>query len=148
MNDSSNSNKTDLKILIDNKKNNRRTKIKLIFLIIVTSLILSFLLVYFALNWQQSYTKLAYCNAFYFSGFILFFIGWMILMANKNIMAPLTYGLKSFFLMFSTKKPKLDYYNYLKEREKHLFPKYIMLTPFFASIPNFIIAVILHVNLA
>lgn len=146
MNKMSNSN-NKLNSLTAEKKVNRKKRAKKILLATVISLVSSFLLVVFGLNWQQSYTDLAYCNAFYFSGFILLIIWWMIIMTNKNILSPLVYGLKSFFLMFLAKKPKLDYYNYMQERKENPIPMHIVVTPFLASIPNFVIAIILHLNL-
>lgn len=127
-----------------NKRIDKRTKILLSALI---SLIGSFLFVLFALHWQKSYTLMAYCNSFYFSGFIFFFIGWIVLMANQNILSPLIYGLKSFFLMFAGKKPSSDYFGYVKEREENPISKIFIYSPFLAAIPNIIVAVILHILL-
>lgn len=125
----------------------KKAQRKRIRILIINSLVSSFILAFFALQWQQSYDLLAFCNAFYFSGFVLFFIGWIILMTNMNILSPLIYGLKSFFLMFAVKKPKIDYYEYVKERKENPISKYLVLTPFIACLPNFIVAIVLHVLL-
>jgi uncharacterized membrane protein YjjP (DUF1212 family) len=132
---------------VDYDKLEKKALHKRLRVLLFISIVSSSLLVLFGLNWQDSYDLLAYCNAFYFSGFILFFIGWMILMTNKNILAPMIYGLKTFFLMFLAKKPKLDYYSYVQERKENPIPRYIVLTPFLAAIPNFIVAIILHILL-
>lgn len=128
--------------LSENKAQRRRIRI-----LSINSLASSFILVFFALLWQQSYDLLAFCNAFYFSGFILFFIGWIILMTNMNIFSPVIYGLKTFFLMFAAKKPKMDYYEFVEERKENPIPKHLVLTPFIACLPNFLVAIILHIML-
>ncbi len=133
-------------ILITNKEAKRKKRNKYL-LISVISLLVSLLLAFFALRWQDAYTLMAFCNAFYFSGFIFFFIGWMVLMSNSNILSPVIYGLKNFFQVIFTKRAKADYYGYLKEREENPFPKIYYVVPFLACIPNFIVAIILHIML-
>jgi len=128
---------------IDIKKS-KNLKTMLVILIYTT---ISLLLALFALFWQDSFTLMAFCNAFYFSGFILFFIGWMILMANLNILSPLIYGLKTFFLMFAGKKPANDYYTYSEDIKNNPIKKIYYFMFFLFSIPNFIVAVILHILL-
>ncbi|MBN2299662.1 MAG: DUF3899 domain-containing protein [Acholeplasmataceae bacterium] len=130
-----------------NDKNKIKKIVKKYLTIVIVSIIVSLVLALFALSWQDSYTLLAYCNAFYFSGFILFFIGWIILMSNMNILSPLIYGLKTFVFMFAGKKQKLDYYEYLQEKKENPIPNIVLLTPMLASIPNFIVAIILHIML-
>jgi len=132
---------------INAKKEQRRRFIKKILITVIISLLLSLGLAWFGLLWQDSYTLLAYCNAFYFSGFILFVFGWMILMSNMNILSPMIYGLKTFFLMFAAKKPSLDYYSYLEDKRKNPLPRFLLLTPLITSIPNIIVAIILHIML-
>lgn len=132
---------------IEFKKQQRRKTIRKLIIIFVFSLVLSLILAGFALLWQDSYTLLAFCNAFYVSGFLFFFFGWMILMLNMNILSPMIYGLKSFFLIFAAKKPSLDYYEYLQEKKENPIPRSVVLTPLLASIPNFIVAIILHIML-
>ncbi len=136
----------------ENKKENienikPKANIKKNLIILSISIFSSIILVLFALQWQASYTLLAFCNAFYFSGFILFFISWMILMSNMNILSPTIYGLKSFFFMFAGKKQKLDYYEYLKDKEENPISKVFLLTPLLTAIPNIIVAIILHIML-
>lgn len=135
-----NENKTEVKQ--QKKAKNRRTTI-----LIISAIIASFLLVVFALSWQDSYTLLAYCNAFYFSGFILFFFAWMVLMVNKNVLSPLVYGLKSFFLMFAGKKPAQDYYTYTQDKEAHPIHKAYIYVPLLIALPHVITAIILNILL-
>ena len=104
-------------------------------------------LVVFALTWQQSYDLLGFCNAFYFSASLWFFAGWIILMINMNVLSPVIYGLKTFFLMFAAKKPKTDYYTYLEDRKNNPIPKFIVMTAFLACLPNVAVAVFLHLLL-
>lgn len=132
---------------VDDEKAEKKAKRKKILVLIINSFAFSLILAFFALIWQQSYDLLAFCNAFYFSGFILFFIGWMILMTNMNILSPVIYGLKSFFLMFAAKKPKTDYFEYVEDRKENPIPKHLVVTPFIACLPNFLVAIVLHILL-
>jgi len=132
---------------VDDEKAEKKAKRKKILVLIINSFAFSLILAFFALIWQQSYDLLAFCNAFYFSGFILFFIGWMILMTNMNILSPVIYGLKTFFLMFAAKKPKTDYFEYVEDRKENPIPKHLVVTPFIACLPNFLVAIVLHILL-
>lgn len=126
----------------------KQKKVKFsVFFKIFIPLIGSLLLALFALLWQNSFTLMAFCNAFYFSAFIMFFIGWMILMTNLNILSPLVYGLKTFFLMFAGKKPSTDYYTYTEDIKNNPIDKIIYYVFFIASLPNFAVAIILHILL-
>ncbi len=107
-------------------------------------LVLSGILFAAGLLWQWRFDLLAICNAFYFSATIFIAFAVIILAANNNVFAPLVYGTKTFFLMFAGKKPKLSYYDYcLKNKENQIANIYIFF-PLIASIPNLIIAIILH----
>jgi len=145
--DQQNEEKEQKIVFIEEEKKERKTRNKKIGLLLLVSFLSSVGLVAFALNWQDYYDMLAFCNAFYFSGFIMFFVGWIILMTNMNILSPIVFGLKTFFLMFSGKKSKVDYYTYCQDRKEHPIPAHIVLTPFLACIPNFAVAIILHILL-
>lgn len=126
------------------QKNEKRRKAKKRLTQVGIAVVASALLVLFGLEWQDSSDLLAVCNSFYFSGFILLIVGWMILMVNQNIFAPLVFGMKSFFLMFAAKKPKQDYYSYLEEHRSNPISSQFYVVPFLAAIPNIIVAVVLH----
>lgn len=116
-----------------------------IFLYILSIIVISGVLFGIALFWQWRFDLLAICNAFYFSGSILFAFSLIVYASNNNIFAPLIYGTKTFFLMFAGKKPKLSYYDYCQDTKNHQMPRFLVFYPFIACLPNLIVAIILHV---
>lgn len=116
-----------------------------IFLYVLSIIIISGILFGIAMIWQWRADLLAVCNAFYFSGSILFAFSLLVYASNNNIFAPLIYGTKSFFLMFAGKKPKLSYYDYCQDTKNHQMPKFLVYYPIIASVPNLIVAIILHI---
>lgn len=127
-----------------NKKEKKRVFYRILLTILIFILI-SAALVCAALLWQWRFDFLSITNAFYFSGIILFSIGFFVYAANNNVFSSLVYGTKTFFLMFSGKKPKLGYYEYTQEIKENPIPKLLVSLPLLASVPNLIIAIILHV---
>lgn len=130
-----------------NLSKSKNTSYKKWLLVTGIPLVSSFLMVLFALTWQDAYTLIAYCNAFYFSGFMFFFFGWMIFMTNLSVLAPLVYGLKSFFLMFAGKRPQLDYFEYTEDKVNNPIPKIYIRIGFISAFLNTVIAIVLHVML-
>lgn len=121
----------------------KKAILALIFILIF--LVGSALLVAFTLMWQWSTSFISYVNAFYFAGFIWFLVGWMILMANLNILSPFIYGMKSFFLLLVGKKSKKDYYTYTQDIKENPIPKIFVFLPMISAVPNFIIGIVLHI---
>lgn len=129
-------------VKLESKKNAKVKKVILLFLLMF---FISAILVGFALMWQWRVDFLAITNAFYFSGILLLSFGFLIYAANNNVFSPLVYGTKTFFLMFAGKKPKLGYYEYVEDIKENPLPKPLIWLPFLASIPNLLIAVIMHI---
>lgn len=75
-----------------------------------------------------------------------FFLGWVLFVYNKNIFSPLIYGGKTFLGMFIGKRPKTDYYSYMKNIQDNQIPAYyynaFFITSFFVLIPVIIIIII------
>lgn len=114
--------------------------------LIITSLLNVFLAVMFflaALLWQKKIDVKASINALQVSSSIMFFIGWMVLMANKNILSPFIYGIKSFLLMFKGAKPKDDYYTYTQRIKENPYPSFMFYIPMLIALPLFIISFIM-----
>lgn len=114
-------------------------------LIIITLLNLFLAVMFFlaALLWQKKIDIKASINALQVSSSILFFIGWMVLMANKNILSPFVYGIKSFLLMFKGSKPKDDYYTYTQRIKENPYPSFMFYIPMLIALPLFITSFII-----
>lgn len=107
--------------------------------------VLSALLVAFALFWQQRTDFLAVTNAFYFAAFLFFSFGFMIFAANHNIFSPFVYGMKTFGLMLIGRRPKLKYYDYYQDIKNNPLPKVLISFPFLATVPNLLVAIVMHI---
>jgi len=129
------------------KKAAKKEQTRVLALSIVIPILSSIFFVWFAIFWQDLTTLMAYTNAFYFSAFMFFMVGWMILMTNMNILAPFVYGIKTFFLMFAGKRPEQDYYAYTQDRLDNPIPKIYMRVTFYSALLNTVVAIILHMIL-
>ena len=99
---------------ISNEERFRRIKIvKTIILFYAISLALFI----FVLVWQDDTSLLGIVDALWLVVVMEFFIGWILLMNNKTIFAPLVYGAKSFAKMLVGKAMEDDYYTYAKMKE-------------------------------
>jgi hypothetical protein len=91
-----------------------------IFMFVVSSL-----LVLFGLIWMDEFdTLIAWTDALWLAFVLEFFVGWILLIYNMNIMSPLIYGFKSFFLMFVGKRPSVDYYHYMQDIYDNPIPSF------------------------
>lgn len=97
------------------------------------------------LLWQARVDFLSIINAFYFAGLLLLFFGFIVFAANHNVFSPLIYGTKSFFLMLFGRKPKLSYFEYVNDTKDNPLPSKLIYFPLIASIPNLIVAIVLHI---
>lgn len=97
----------------------------------------------FILIWQNDTSLMAIDNALWLVAVLQFFIGWILLMNNMTIFAPLVYGIKSFGRMLIGRRMDEDYYTYAKSKEDNPIPKYYIRICFFASLIVTIPAVIL-----
>ncbi len=75
------------------------------------------------------------------------FFGWTLFVYNHNIFSPVLYGVKSFVLMFVGKRPKTDYYTYMKDIQDNQIPSYFyymfLVSAFIVFIPALITLLIL-----
>lgn len=128
----------------DEKKEHRRRVIKASIIMFV----ISAGLVFFGLLWQDEFdTLLAWGDALWMAFILEFFFGWVLLIYNMNIMSPIIYGFKSFFLMFVGKRPKVDYYHYAKDIYDNPIPafyyKVLFTSAFLLLVPAVITLIIL-----
>ncbi|MCH4889695.1 hypothetical protein EZV73_19085 [Acidaminobacter sp. JC074] len=97
----------------------------------------------FALFWQDSTSLLAICNAVWLVSILFFFMGWMMLMSNMNILSPLVYGAKSFAKMIMGKGMATDYYTYVQLKEENPIPGFYYKSCFIGAVISGIPAIIL-----
>lgn len=93
-------------------------------------LVVSIVLVFLGLFWQDDYSLMAIGDALWLAFALEFFAGWVLFVYNHNIFSPLLYGSKSFVLMFLGKRPKTDYYTYMKRIQDEPVPTYIYIVLF------------------
>lgn len=131
----------------ERKKIARKKKVRYVLKVILIMFIVSVLLFGFGLLWQGEVTLMTIGDALWLVFALLFAFGWMLFVYNRNIFSPLIHGTKTFVLMFVGKRPKKDYFNYMKSIEENPIPgKYVLI--FFISagvvlIPAIIIMMIL-----
>jgi hypothetical protein len=106
-------------------------------------IVLSVLLVALGLVWQDSISLLAWTNAFWLAFALVFFMGWVLFVYNRNIFSPLFYGAKTFVLMFVGKRPKTDYYTYVKGIYDNPIDAYYYIVLFLTSLVLFVPSMIL-----
>ena len=114
--------------------------------LIVTTLLnlfLAIMLFLAALLWQNKISIKTVVNALQVSGSVMFFLGWMVLMANKNILSPFVYGVKAFALMFKGSKPKDDYYTYTQRIKENPYPSFMFYIPMIIAVPLLVISFII-----
>lgn len=109
--------------------------------------LISIVLFILAIIWQDDTSLLAIGDALWLVLILEFFLGWVMFTYNKNIFSPLVHSTKSLFLMFAGKKPRFDYYDYMRNIEDNPIPSYlyniIFLWTLILSIPTLIVFVIL-----
>lgn len=103
----------------------------------------SALIVYLSLNWQNSYSLKSWLNAFTISFVLVFFIGWVVLMANKNILSPLFYGTKSFFTVLTGQKFGETYFEYCQRWTEKPIKKFYYISNFLIALIHFGIFIVL-----
>jgi len=85
-------------------------------------------LVLFGLFWQDDTSLMAIGDALWLAFAIELGIGWILFVYNHNIFSPLFHGVKTLGLMFVGKRPKDDYYTYMKNIEENPIPKFYYIT--------------------
>lgn len=90
----------------------------------VFMLFISAVLVGLGLHWQDKMTLMAIGDALWLAFAIEFGVGWIMFVYNHNIFSPLIHGVKTLGLMFVGKRPKQDYYDYMKSIQDDPIPKF------------------------
>ena len=120
----------------------KQKTIKHYFIGFTISMSASILIFIFGLLWQDDTSFSAIGDSLWLTVILVFFVGWIMLVYNKNIFSPLLYGAKSFFLLFFGQRPKTDYYNYAKKIEENQVPNYYFIITFTTAFIIFIPALI------
>lgn len=132
----------DIAKAIEKKKIRKRNLILTLIMFVVTVI-----LVGFGLLWQDEYTLMAFGDALWLTFAIEFAIGWSLFVYNLNIFSPIVFATQTLFRMFVGKRPKSDYYTYMKSIEENPVPKYVYVFVFISAmivlIPAIIIMIIL-----
>lgn len=108
----------------------------------VLMLVISLMLVAFGLFWQAEFSLMAVGDALWLAFALEFFAGWVLFVYNHNILSPLLYGSKSFVLMFLGKRPKTDYYSYMKNIQDNTISSYYYIVIFISAFILLVPAVI------
>lgn len=110
---------------------------------ILIMLIVSAGIFVFALFWQDDTSLMGIVNALWLVIGLEFFVGWMMLMNNMNVLSPLVYGAKTFLKVLTGKRMKNDYYTYMKMKEESPIPRFYYRMCFVAALIFAILGVIL-----
>lgn len=120
---------------------------KKLFITVLVMLGITLSLIGFGLLWQGKVTLMAITDAVWFAFAIELSIAWVMFVYNFNIFSPLIYGTKSLFLMFVGKRPKTDYYDYMKNIQDNPIPsfyyKVIFITVAILAIPAIVLLIIM-----
>jgi hypothetical protein len=115
--------------------------------IVLGMTVLTIILFILSMLWQGSWTLMTVSDGLWLVFALEFFMGWVLFVYNHNIFSPVIYGLKSFALMFVGKRPKTDYYSYMKNIQDNQIPGYFyymfFVAAFFVLIPALITLFIL-----
>jgi len=96
-----------------------------------------------AMLWQADWSLMAIGDGLWLVFALEFAFGWILFVYNHNIFSPLLYGFKSFGLMFVGKRPKTDYYSYMKNIQDNQIDAYFYIMFFVSSFIVFIPALII-----
>lgn len=115
--------------------------------IVIGMTILTGILFLLAMLWQDEWTLMAIGDGLWLVFALEFTFGWVMFVYNHNIFSPLLYGMKSFGLMFVGKRPKTDYYTYMKNIQDNQIESYFywmfFISAFIVLIPALITLFIL-----
>jgi hypothetical protein len=124
------------------KKLRKRTRREILIFSFI-NLFFLFLLMAFALWWQDRYDLKAYADGIWLLFAFQLTIAWSLFVYNENIFTPLVHGVKTFFLIFVGKKPKEDYYTYYTKIKDNPIPNAYIYIGFAFTLFILIIGVIL-----
>ena len=105
----------EVKEVLDREKKAKKQKRKKYLLAALVMFIISVLLFGFGLLWQWEISLMAIGDALWLAFAIELTVAWILFVYNHNILSPMIHGLKSFSLMIVGKRPKMDYYTYMKK---------------------------------
>lgn len=127
----------------DNQKDQRKENIKKFSAIILIHVLGASFVVGIGLIWQDSYDIMAWANAFLLSFIMIFFVGWIMFIHNKNILSVVTHSFRTFGLMIVGKRPAKSYYEVKTEIEDHPIPNIYLIITFLFSLVLLIVTIIL-----
>ena len=125
--------KTELQLFEERKRKAKKQKRKQYLISAIVMTIISGLLFGFGLFWQDDTSLLAIGDALWLAFTIEFLFAWVLFVYNHNIFSPLIHGIKTFGLMFVGKKPKDDYYTYMKKIEDEPIPTFYIVVVFISA---------------
>lgn len=113
---------------------------------IIGMVVLTVVLFALVMLWQADTALMAIGDALFLVALLEFFFGWVLFIYNKNILSPLIHGFSTFGRMFIGKRPKTDYYTYMKNIQENPIPsvyfKALFITAFIVFVPAIIIIII------
>lgn len=100
---------------------------------IVGMTVLTGILFLLAMLWQGEWELMNIGDGLWLVFALEFAFGWILFVYNHNVFSPVIYGLKSFGLMFVGKRPKTDYYTYMKDIQDNQIESYFYWMFFISS---------------
>lgn len=130
---------------MSNSTNNQinKQKNKKIVKYVITYTIISLVVFFFFILWQDSFSFLAIINSLYMVGIMYFVFAWFMIMNNQNLFSMIKYSFKALGSWVKGKKAEISYYDYYMSEKK--IPKRVWLSSLLLSIPFIVIAAILNV---
>ncbi|MFA7417057.1 MAG: hypothetical protein WCZ19_00805 [Acholeplasma sp.] len=123
------------------KRAKRKRIIKKYTTAFIVTFTISAVLFVFGLSWQDDFSSLmAIGDALWLVFALWLTVAWVVLVYNQNLFSPLLHGTKTFLLMFVGKKPKEDYYTYMKKIEENPIPKFIIIVSWITTLFVFLLA--------
>ncbi|MGI6781541.1 MAG: hypothetical protein ACOX56_01700 [Acholeplasmataceae bacterium] len=106
------------------RQKRRRKRIRTVLIFGIITMVALFI----AFWWQAwKFDLRGFADAFTLAFVVSLLATWVMFVYNKNILSPLIHGVKTFGLMLVGKKPKDDYYTYMKKIEDEPIPKFIII---------------------
>lgn len=132
-------------VLTEEEREKKRKKAfrKRVYRAAIVMFIVSALLVGFGLFWQDDYSLMAIGDALWLAFALELGVGWIMFVYNHNIFSPLFHGVKTLGLMFVGKRPKDDYYTYMKNIEENPIPKFYYIVVLISALVLLIPALII-----
>jgi hypothetical protein len=123
----------EVKDALEREKLAKKKKRKKYYLAALIMFIISLLLFGFGLLWQWDLSLMAIGDALWLAFAIELTVAWILFVYNHNILSPMIHGLKSFSLMIVGKRPKMDYYTYMKKIQDDPIPSFYYIVVFISA---------------